>query len=65
MVKKLPANAGDTGEAGSIPGSGRSPGGDNGHPLPSSRLENPTERSLAGFSLQGTAESDLTAHMHN
>ena len=31
MVKNLPANAGD---AGLIPGSGRSPGEGNGHPLP-------------------------------
>ena len=29
MVKNLPANAGDTGDAGSIPESGRSPGGGN------------------------------------
>ena len=27
VVKNLPANAGDTGDTGSIPGSGRSPGG--------------------------------------
>ena len=33
MVKNLPANAGDTGDVGSIPGSGRSPGGGNGNPL--------------------------------
>ena len=33
MVKNLPANAGDMGDAGSIPGSGRSPGGGNGNPL--------------------------------
>ena len=30
MVKNPPANAGDTGDAGLIPGSGRSPGGGNG-----------------------------------
>ena len=29
MVKNLPANAGDTGDSGSIPGLGRSPGGGN------------------------------------
>ena len=29
--KNPPANAGDTGDAGSIPGSGRSPGGGNGN----------------------------------
>ena len=30
VVKNLPANSGDTGDMGSIPGSGRSPGGGNG-----------------------------------
>ena len=40
-VKKPPANAGD---AGLIPGSGRSPGGGNGNPLQYSCLENPMER---------------------
>ena len=30
MVKNLPGNAGDTGNVGSIPGSGRSPGTGNG-----------------------------------
>ena len=30
MVKNPPADAGDTGDAGSIPGLGRSPGGGNG-----------------------------------
>ena len=29
MVKNLPANAGDSGDSGLIPGSGRSPGGGN------------------------------------
>ena len=32
-VRNLPANAGDTRDAGSIPGSGRSPGVGNGNPL--------------------------------
>ena len=40
VVKNLPANAGD---AGSIPGSGESPGG-NGNPLQDSCLENLTDR---------------------
>ena len=31
MVKNLPANSGDTRDAGSIPGLGRSPGGGNGN----------------------------------
>ena len=33
VVKKTPANAGDPGDVGSIPGLGRSPGGGNGNPL--------------------------------
>ena len=33
VVKNLPANAGDAGDKGSIPGSGRSPGGGHGNPL--------------------------------
>ena len=33
VVKNLPASAGDIREAGSIPGSGRSPGVGNGNPL--------------------------------
>ena len=40
VVKNLPANAGD---AGSIPGSGRSPGGGHGNPLQYSSLENPMD----------------------
>ena len=41
MVKNLTANAGDTGDMGSIPGSGRSPGGGNGNPFQYSCLGNP------------------------
>ena len=33
MVKNPPANAGDEGDVGLIPGLGRSPGGENGNPL--------------------------------
>ena len=41
MVKNLPANAGD---AHSVPGLGKSPGGGNGNPLQYSCLENPMDR---------------------
>ena len=44
VVKKLPANAEDTGDAGSIPGSGRSPREGQGNPLQYSCLENPMDR---------------------
>ena len=40
VVKNLPANAGDIRDMGSIPGSGRSPGGGHGNPLQYSCLEN-------------------------
>jgi len=33
VVKNLPANAGDVGDVGLIPGSGRSPEGGNGNPF--------------------------------
>ena len=44
MVKNPPANAGDAGDMGSIPGLGRSPGGRNGNPLQYSCLGNPMDR---------------------
>ena len=44
VVKNLPANAGDIREAGSIPGSGRSPGIGHDNPLQYSCLENPIDR---------------------
>ena len=60
MVKNPPANAGDSG---SIPGSGRSPGGGHGNPLQYSCLENPHgQRSLAGYSPWGHKELDMTEH---
>ena len=40
-MQKTPAHAGDPG---SIPGSGRSPGGEHGNPLQYSHLENPMDR---------------------
>ena len=44
VVKKPPANAGDIRDTGSIPGSGRSPGGGHRNPLQYSCLENPMDR---------------------
>ena len=41
VVKNLPANAGEVGDVGLIPGSGRSPGGGHGKPLQYSCLKNP------------------------
>ena len=44
VVKNLPVNAGDIRDVGSIPGSGRSPGGGHSNPLEGSCLENPVDR---------------------
>ena len=57
VVKNLPANAGD---AGLIPGFGRSPGGGNGNPLQYSCLENPTDRGTWWDTVHRITESDRT-----
>ena len=44
MIKNPPASAEDVRKKGSIPGSGRFPGGGHGSPLQYSCLENPTDR---------------------
>ena len=43
-MKNLPAKAEDARDLGSIPGSGRFPGGGHGDPLQYSCLENPMDR---------------------
>ena len=54
VVKKPPDNAGDAGDAGSIPGSGRSSGeGD----LQYSCLENPMDRGTWQATVHGVAKS--------
>ena len=50
-------NAGDTGDADSIPGSGRSPGEGNGNPLQYSCLENPMDRGDWQATVDGVAKS--------
>jgi len=44
LVKNIPANAGDTGDAALIPGLGRSPGEGNGNPLQYFCLGNAMDR---------------------
>ena len=44
MVENPADNAGDSGDTSLIPGSGRSPGGENGNPLQYSCLEDPMDR---------------------
>ena len=68
VVKNPPANAGDIRDVGSIPGSGRSPGGGQSNPLQYSCLETPHgQRSLAGYSPWACTELDtteVTEHTH-
>ena len=49
--------AGDISNAGSILGSGRSPGGGHGDPLQSSCLENPMDRGAWWATVHGVAQS--------
>ena len=57
MVKNPPANTGDEGDAGSIPGSRRSPGEENGCSLHHSFLENFMDREAWLAIVNGDAES--------
>ena len=53
--KESACKAGGTGDAGSIPGWGRSPGGGHGNPFQHSCLENPHgQRSLVGLKSKGS-----------
>ena len=68
MAKNPPVNAGDTGDVGSIPGSGRFPGEGNGNPLQYSCLENSVDRGAGRAAVHGvTKELDtiegLTLHL--
>ena len=64
VVKDPPANAGDIGDAGSITGSGRFPGGGNGNPLQSSTLENFMDRGTWWVPVHGIAKSWTWRSMH-
>ena len=57
VVKNMPANAGDTRDMGSMPGSGRSPGGGNGTPLQYSCLGNPMDRGTWRATVHGVTKS--------
>ena len=60
-VKNPPVNAGDTGDPGSVPGSGRYPGEGNGDPLQYSCLGNTMDRGAWRATIHGVAkELDTT-----
>ena len=60
MVKNPPANVGDTGDAGLIPGLGRSPGEGNGNSLQYC-LENPMDRGAWWAIVHGVIEESDTS----
>ena len=69
-VKNLPASAGDPGDMGSIPESGRSPRGGNGNSLQYACLGDPKDRGtgqrrLVGHSSWGCKELDTTQRLNN
>ena len=69
VVKNLPASAGDIRDEGSIPASGRSPGGGHGSPLQYSGLENPVDRGAWQAAVHGVAKGwtqlkRLSIHAH-
>ena len=60
MIKIPPAKEGDMRDTGSIPGSGRSPGGKHDNPLQYSSGESQGQRSLAGHSPWNRREPGMT-----
>ena len=60
VVENPPVKAGDIRNVGSIPGSGRSPGGGHGNQLQYSCLENPVDREAWWVTVHGVTESDVT-----
>ena len=57
VVKNLPAVQVDVRDSGSIPGSGRSPGGGHGKPRQYCCLENPMDRGVWQVTVYGVAKS--------
>ena len=57
VVNNLPASAGDIRDVGSIPRSGRSPGGGHGNPLQYSCLGNPVDTGAWWATVHGLAKS--------
>ena len=64
VEKKLPANAGDTRDASSIPGLGRSFGGRNVNPLQYTWLGNDMDRRVWWATVRAVAESWTLLNTH-
>ena len=70
VVKNLPARTGEVRDEGSIPGSGRSPGGGHGNSLQYSWLENPRDGGAWRAMVHGVIKSwtklkQLSTHTSN
>ena len=64
MVKNPPANAGDSGDVGLIPKSGRSPGEGNGKPFQYSCLGNPMDRGATRIYTHTQHNTHTHTHTH-
>ena len=64
VSKESACTAGDTGDAGSVPGLGRSPGQGNGNPFQYSCLRNPMDRGAWQAKVHGVAKSWTWLSMH-
>ena len=60
MIKNPPVNVGGLRDMGSIPGSGISPGGENGNPFQYCCLENSMDRGVWQATVHRVTESDTT-----
>ena len=59
MVKNPPANAGEKRDMGSVPGSGRSPGGGHGNPFQYACLENLIDRGTWQATVHRVTQSQI------
>ena len=64
-IKESICSAGDVRDVGSIPGSGRSPGGEHANPLQYSCLENPMDRGAWGTTVHEVVKSQTGVNRLN
>ena len=64
LLKNPPANAGDTRDTGSLPGSGRSLGGGNGNPPQYSCLDSPMDSAAWWATVHGVTKSQTEVTEH-
>ena len=64
VVRNPPAHAGLAGDAGSLPGTGRSPGGGNGSLLQDCCLDNSMDRGAWWLTVHGVTKSQIGLSIH-